>query len=397
MNAERHHDLERIGMRVAAEQDRRLHVQALPDADLLLAGIGARQRRHQQGQRRRALRAWAGAATLCVMVLSMLGVLQMRGRGQLVAGSGAAGSVSGGTATAQPALGITRATEAPVPLRFADGTRVVVKPEAAAELRAVSTHGATIALERGTIDVDVVHTDQSRWDVIAGQFDIRVTGTRFDATWDPQKKQLTVAMVQGTVRVSGPCVDEPLSAPVTKVFTCSDTTPTVTTSDLPTVTTSLAPSPSRSPSLTRSRSPAPSPSPSPAPADERPATARELLASADAARLSGDATGARKGYLRLREQFPRTDEAAKAAFLLGRMAEANGASDDAVRAYASVMSESPNGAFAQDALGRTMQLEQRRGNTARARALANEYVGKHPNGPYRAYAASVLDAHAMVQ
>ena len=95
----------------------------------------------------------------------------------------------------------------------------------------------------------------------------------------------------------------------------------------------------------------------------------------------------------MREQFPRTDEAAKAAFLLGRMAEASGAADDAVRSYASAMSESPNGAFAQDALGRTMDLEQRRGRSERARALANEYLSKYPSGPYRAYAASVLDAH----
>lgn len=74
------------------------------------------------------------------------------------------------------------------------------------------------------------------------------------------------------------------------------------------------------------------------------------------------------------------------------MSEASGAADDALRAYASVMSESPNGAFAQDALGRTMELEQRRGNTERAKALASEYLRKHPNGPHRAYAASVVDA-----
>lgn len=385
MNAEPRHDLERIGMRVAAEQDRRLYVQALPDADVLLAGVGARRRKAQV-----RARVLGTAATALVLLLGVIGMLQLRKPSadlDRVANAAANGAAPTTAAAAQPDLGVTRAASLEVPLRFVDGTRVVVKPQAVADLRAVTPHGATIALERGTIDVDVVHTDTSRWDVIAGQFDIRVTGTRFDATWDPQTKQLTVAMMQGTVRVSGPCVDEPLSAPTTKVFTCGDV-PTIAATALPPAPASASgkpAAPAKGAATTTSAAQASSAAGEP--------TARDLLGLADTARLSGDTAGARKTYTRVREQFPRTDEAAKAAFLLGRMSEASGAADDAVRSYASAMSESPNGAFAQDALGRTMELEQRRGRSERARALANEYSTKYPNGPYRAYAASVLDAH----
>lgn len=382
MNAEPRHDLERIGMRVAAEQDRRLYVQALPDADVLLAGVGARQRKAQV-----RARVLGTAATALVLLLGVIGVLQLRKPSAAVAGAAPA---------VQPDLGVTRAASLEVPLRFVDGTRVIVKPQAVADLRSVTPHGATIALERGTIDVDVVHTDASRWDVIAGQFDIRVTGTRFDATWDPQTKQLTVAMMQGTVRVSGPCVDEPLSAPTKKVFMCGDA-PTIAATALPAAPASASPSgkptsasaSGKPTAAAKATSATSATSASPGTGE---ASARDMLGLADASRLSGDTAGARKTYTRVREQFPRTDEAAKAAFLLGRMSEASGAADDAVRSYASAMSESPNGAFAQDALGRTMELEQRRGRSERARALANDYLSKYPNGPYRAYAASVLDA-----
>jgi TolA-binding protein len=365
MNVQPGHDLERVGLRVAAEQDRMLASQALPDADDLLAGIGRRRRKAQV--RGRIL---AATGTMLVLLLGILGVLRAKAHEPQATLAAAPASVAPASvapasapASVQPALGVVQAAATEAPLQFVDGTRVVLMPQATVELRAVSAHGATMALERGTLDVDVVHTDDSRWDVIAGQFDIHVTGTRFHATWDPQSKQLTVAMAEGTVRVSGPCVDEALPAPRTKVFTCEP--------------------PSAAPSGAIASRPPLAPTES----------AASLLDLADTARLSGDAEGARRLYERVRERFPRTDGAAKAAFLLGRMAEANGAADDAVRSYASAMNESPDGAFAQDALGRTMELEQRRGNAARARALAGEYLSRHPNGPYRAYATSVLDAH----
>ena len=337
--------------------------QALPDTDRLLAGVGRRRSRHAARRRAFAL------ATTGVLVLGLLGFWRARSDGTRTAVG-----VAPRDAPAQPELGPKHAEAAPQPLLFTDGTRVVLMPRASADLRAVSAHGATIALEQGALDVDVVHTEESLWDVVAGGFDIHVTGTRFLATWDPQSKQLTVTMAQGTVRVSGPCVDEALAAPSTKVFACED------------------PSRPAPPAATASDAGTPSGPPSRA-IPRVTETAATLLDVADTARLAGDAARAREIYDRVRVRFPRTAEAAKAAFLLGRMAEASGAADEALRSYAAAMNESPNGAFAQEALGRTMTLEQQRGNDERARELASAYLDKHPNGPYRAYATSVLDAH----
>lgn len=387
-----HPSLERVGMRVASEQDRMLAGAALPDADLLLAGVAAR--RALAGRRANVRRGVIAAATSAMLVVLVV-FLGLRARSTHV--TVAATTTPALHARQQPDLGVRRAESGNLPLAFVDGTNVVVKRGSVAELREVGIHRGVIALTSGTVDVHVVHTETSRWDVLAGPFDVRVTGTRFDATWDPKGKKLTVAMVEGTVRVSGPCVTtEPLSAPMTKTFMCDE----IATSEAPTTSVHDLPSP------TETRSP-----PTPAvqaqpqaktagkpgattPADgerEEAESTSALLARGDAARLRGDTAGARQIYTQIRQRSPRSADGAKAAFLLGRIAEASGSADEAVRWYATVTREGAGGAFAQEALGRELTVEKGRGNAARARALADDYVRKHPKGPYQAYAASVLD------
>lgn len=346
--------LERIGLRVAAEQDRGLAYGDDLDSDILLAGV-ARRRRDQNVRRGVAVASFASA--VLAVVLFVVGALRP-----------APVVVSTVTATAlsqQPALGARAAVNDDVPLAFVDGTSIALKRGAKAELRTVTDHGATIALERGTLAVHVVHHDASRWDVVAGGFDVRVTGTKFDATWDPDAKKLTVAMTEGSVHITGPCVDEALAAPNTKTFTC-DGAPTASVESLPSTS-----------------------APGAIPEVE---TAAKLLEKADAARLSNDSANARRLYARIRERFPKSTESAKATFLLGRLAESAGSADEALKHYENVVRETPRDAYAQEALGRSLALEQGRGNVERSRTLASEYLRKHPNGPYRAYATSVLDA-----
>lgn len=345
--------LERIGLRVALEQDRALAIETDADTDALMAGIG---RRRRAASVRRGVAVASFASALLAVALFVMGAL--RPTPVVVAAASRAAK-----AIPQPVLGERAATESDLPLAFADGTTIALKRGARAELRSVTEHGATIALARGTLAVHVVHHDASRWDVVAGTFDIRVTGTKFDATWDPDAKKLTVAMTEGSVRVTGPCVDEPLAAPSTRTFACpDDTTPSASVDTLPN-----------------------------APAVDA-ETATKLMEKADAARLAGDTTNARRLYARIRERFPRSIEAAKATFLLGRLAESAGSADEAVKWYDTVVRETPRDAYAQEALGRTLALEQGRGNVDRAHVLANDYLRKHPTGPYRAYATSVLDA-----
>jgi len=394
--------LHELGARVACEQDRSLAAQDLPSSDALLEGI-ARKRTHAQ----RRVHVTAAAASALVVLLLLFATALLRGR------------------AATAAVGTTHAADRSVPLRFDDGTTLVLARGATAVVDEVRPHGASVTLRTGSLTADVVHTAETRWDVHAGPFGIHVTGTKFDAAWDPEKKELTVAMSEGTVVVSGPCVaDERLSAPARKTFSC-EATAAPSSAPPPAAPSSM---PSGGPELdgkvqdARVEEPAaPAASAVPVPAavvaprwktlatrgdfvganaamstrDVDAALAHEpaatLVALADAARLSRDDARARALYMRVRERFPTAPEAQKAAFLLGRMAWAAGSAEEAVRWFEAVAHE-PSGTFAQEALGRLVEVEHGRGARARAKTLAGEYLARYPNGAHAAYARSVAEA-----
>ena len=98
---------------------------------------------------------------------------------------------------------------APLSLRFSDGSQVTLPPRAQAHVDALDAHGATVALEEGTVDVAVVHRSHTRWSIRAGRYEIRVTGTKFSAGWDRRTDALTVTMREGSVEVIGPGMKAP--------------------------------------------------------------------------------------------------------------------------------------------------------------------------------------------
>jgi len=93
---------------------------------------------------------------------------------------------------------------ASVPVQFSDGTELALAPRARLGVEAVDSHGATLVLERGSLDVGVVHRQGARWSVRAGRFEVAVTGTRFEVSFDPEGDALTVKMRAGSVLVRGP-------------------------------------------------------------------------------------------------------------------------------------------------------------------------------------------------
>jgi hypothetical protein len=97
----------------------------------------------------------------------------------------------------------------PLALRFSDGSQVTLPPHAQAHVDALDPHGATVALEGGTVDVSVIHRAKTHWSVRAGRYTIRVTGTKFSAGWDRKTDTLTVTMREGSVEVTGPGMKAP--------------------------------------------------------------------------------------------------------------------------------------------------------------------------------------------
>ena len=89
---------------------------------------------------------------------------------------------------------------------FSDGSRVVVGDHSNARIDAVDADGATVILDEGHLEASIVHRAHTRWEVRAGGYRIRVTGTRFSAAWNRQAQALTVRLYEGSVEVTGPGV-----------------------------------------------------------------------------------------------------------------------------------------------------------------------------------------------
>ena len=87
---------------------------------------------------------------------------------------------------------------------FSDGSRVLVGDRSNARIDSVDADGATVILDDGHLEASIVHRPSTRWMVRAGDYQIRVTGTRFSAAWDRRTKELTVRLIEGSVEVTGP-------------------------------------------------------------------------------------------------------------------------------------------------------------------------------------------------
>ena len=88
--------------------------------------------------------------------------------------------------------------------RFSYGSRVQIEAGGRARVDALDADGAALTLHEGLLDARIVHAARTRWQVRAGDYAIRVVGTRFAATWAPGARKLNVRLFEGAVEVSGP-------------------------------------------------------------------------------------------------------------------------------------------------------------------------------------------------
>ena len=123
----------------------------------------------------------------------------------------------------------------------------------------------------------------------------------------------------------------------------------------------------------------------------RQADAGDLAALADAARYAGRPDLAERAFSATRHRFPGSSRARAAAFLLGRMADDRGDSHAGLAWYRAYLTEAPSGPYAAEALGREMLIVQRLQGRDAAIPLANEYLGRFPNGTYLLQARALID------
>ncbi len=94
--------------------------------------------------------------------------------------------------------------DAPATLRFSDGSEFDAQPSARLRIDAVRSNGARLLVERGTAAAHVVHRPGAEWLLIAGPFEVRVTGTRFTISWDPAAEAIDLTLQEGSVEVESP-------------------------------------------------------------------------------------------------------------------------------------------------------------------------------------------------
>jgi hypothetical protein len=118
----------------------------------------------------------------------------------------------------------------------------------------------------------------------------------------------------------------------------------------------------------------------------------DLVALADAARLSGRVELGKRALGAERSRFARTTAAKDAAFYLGRIADDHEhAWGTAITWYETYLAEAPHGHFAMEASGRKMVAISRLSGRAAAREAAVEYLKRFPEGSHAARARELVN------
>lgn len=302
-------------------------------------------------------------------------------------------------------------TAAPKPLEFSDGSRVVFDPSSRARLSRLAPKRATLRLDQGRFVASIVHHPHITWGIEAGPYQVEVVGTTFSVDWRGDATGLRVEVTEGVVRVSGGDLDDSVALRAGQTLERG-------VRPAPTETKEAAPEKinggaDASPT-TEERGPS-APAIAREPSLAALATAgkyrealelaekrgfervigelgeNDLLLLANSARYSGATARARQALLKLRERFPGRPAADLAALYLARIAEqAENRPQEAVRWLRTFLSESPTGDLAQSARASLLSILSAQGDTAGARAVAEDYLRYHPEGPLAEQARSLV-------
>lgn len=337
---------------------------------------------------------------------------------------------------------VAATNESPLPLRFSDGSEVTLATAARARIVNRTEAGASVAIERGELHAKIRHREDTAWRFEAGPYDVRVTGTAFALSWDPTSASMVLRLDEGSVIVTGCNIEgRRVSAGEELRVHCGE----AADSGAPASSAAAPPAANAPPEAIAvgdlgnvpERSPRvvlPSPAPeaqhvaAPRASDgahdagpswrdlaasaryreayeaaqregldpiARTASANDLLAIADAARLTRHVPESDALLAAIRRRFPGTPNAAVAAFMLGRSAM------DGARSYAEAATwfetsvrEQPDGKLAREAAGLMVEASDRAGDVPRARAAASAYLQRYPTGPHAELAHRVLDPGA---
>jgi hypothetical protein len=319
----------------------------------------------------------------------------------------------------------------PLALRFSEGSVVELEPGARARVARTTTHGATVLIETGGANVNVVHRPATDWTILAGPYTVHVTGTAFNLDFEASSQRFELKMQSGVVSVEGPGLSHPVEVRrdqkfvhyvgdpnferrefdrATESLAAHEAAGTAEANPSEVIPTADAPALRRAIGTTSENSTAKESSRTGWAADvargEYAAVLRkakekgwtqvleesntaDLMAVANAARFLGRTDSSREAVDALRRRFKGTFAAQSATYLLGRLVEPT-SSKEAINWYLQYEREAPNGALVAEAAGRRLLLLQAAGDRSGTERLAREYVSRFPDGPYAGVARKIV-------
>lgn len=311
----------------------------------------------------------------------------------------------------------------PVGVRLSDRSQINLQPHTTIRLAALNDGVVIARVSQGTLDVDVIHQEHTDYQFFAGPYLVKVIGTAFRLSYQPESHVFDLKMRAGTVevvepdgnvrRVSGDQSLHLKSGGTTEVSGAlgdgavepslpSGRDGSAEAADALSVT---------SPSLRGTPSPQTKSMPDfhalasqgnfaeivriaqaqgladllvKAPADQ-------LQELAQAARYSGHFDLAERVWQKMSARFGTGLAGQNAVFFLGRLAEQRGQYSSALTRYESYLRTSPQGVYAQEAWGRKLQLSEKSRGQEATRQVAEQYLQRFPRGPYAKTARNLVD------
>lgn len=369
-----------------------------------------------------------GALLLAAAVTMMAALLLLwtGGLGWRASGEEALAYAVRGTPPPGAESGFIEAQASPVIVDFAGGSMVELAPHGSLRVLESRQVGVDLLVERGVARISVVHVPDQRWTLRAGPYAVHVTGTRFEAGWDPEQARFELRLFEGGVDVVGPhlpgarrvVAGERLEVfpgdgrmTLSRVSRDGPAKEAESGEDGPAVESAVGsaerPEPSALASAVLGAAPPPAAGLPPWQAQARAGRYVEALAQverqgfeavlagadreetrllADAARFGGSPGQARRALVALRDRHGVRGET---AYLLGKIAaDQLGAPGEALRWFDTYLSELPQGPLREQALGRSMELQGQ--GSAGAKATARRYLAEYPEGAYAPLARSLV-------
>lgn len=325
-------------------------------------------------------------------------------------------------------------------VEFSDSSWMRVQAHSALDVAVVGEHSALTRLWRGELHAKVHHEKSTNWRFLAGPYEVHVIGTEFDLKWDPDASKLSLAMVEGKVKVVQPNGSSRILTRGQSIEWGGDREPekaqqaasTLTQPEPPAERPQVAgklvgnkPKARHLAAVARKSAQdleeAEKSVESEVSAPEKESwtellahgefaqivddaqsqgvgnalsgrSASELKALAQAARYTGDSSLARRTWGAIRRRFDGQSQATQAAFFLARIEEGSGNTTSALRLFDAYLKQAPSGVYASEALGRKVALLSRSSNRARVESTAREYLRRFPRGPYAELARSVVNS-----